>query len=231
MNNPLFTPDPADFHRQIKSFSFVRNRKNPLSNIWFFDSPKNDKRLLLTTDPVFMHVVLLEGDLSVTGYAVTDFNAESAEDLVRPTMRVYYQDKRVEWWLVKWSDKSRGATASAMADQHGVLQEHAKACGAALYIKTEKDLRGKEIVFDNWLNLCAAITRCRSISTATEAMALKEAFQSQDALRYGELVALPGVDPAHMLALVAQALQRGALNVDLESELFGPQSVLRRAYI
>lgn len=229
MNDSTFCPDSTEFDRQVKSFSKVTKKKNPLANLWFFDSPKNDTRLSLTTDPLFMHVVLLEGDVNVTGYTVNDGAVD--RNALSPSLRIYHQDRHVEWWLVQWSNSGRGAKAEAAAQRHAAMSESAKATGATFHIKTEKDLRGKEILFDNWLNLCAAMTRCRSMSTALEAVALKDAFVAEVSLRYADLVALPNVDPAHMLALVAHALQSGSLRADLENELFGPQTVLTRAYV
>ncbi|GJI93640.1 hypothetical protein RugamoR57_03580 [Duganella caerulea] len=231
MNAITVTLAPTELERQVKTFSAVNNRKNPLTNLWFFDSPKTEKRLSIATDPLFMHVVLLEGDQSVIGYAVKDANAAGHEDDLLPSLRVYYQDKRVQWWDVKWSDRAgRSDDAAALSKRHRAMEESAYASGATFHVKTEKDLRGNEILFDNWLNLCASITRCRSVSIAREAVAIKNAFLSAASLRYADLVALPETDPAHIFALVAQALQRGDLRADLENELFGPQTVLRRAY-
>jgi hypothetical protein len=228
MNVSAFTPDPTEYNRHINSFSAVRNKKNPLANLWFFDSPKCDKRLTITTDPLFMHVVLLEGDRSVTGYAVNDQTTDS--DGLRPSLRVYFLDRHVEWWLVKWSANARGANAAALAKECAALSETAKASGATFHIKTEKDIRGKEVLFDNWLNLCAGMTRCRSMSTAHEAVALKEAFMSVTSLRYADLVAPAGIDQAHMFALVGHALQTGTLDTDLQNQLFGPNAILTRGH-
>jgi len=220
-----FSPDPSEYHRQVPSFKNVKGRRNPKENIWFFDSPKNDQRFTIATDLLFINVILLEGDVDVSRYV---FAASSDE----PTIRVYRQDGEAQWWDVKHSKRvreySKGSVAAAQVE---TLKLSAAAAGATYVLKTERDIRGKEILFDNWLNLCSAITRCRTMSTEVEAVALKEAFIGQPSLPLSELLRLPDTDPAHMLALVALSLQGGQLRTDLDGQLFGPRSILTRRYV
>jgi len=43
----------------------ILDSSNKLASIWFFYSPKNDRKLTLVGDMLFMKAVLLEGDPSV----------------------------------------------------------------------------------------------------------------------------------------------------------------------
>jgi hypothetical protein len=76
---------------------------------------------------------------------------------------VYYCDGTLEWWDFKRlehgarSNKARSASEPLAND---VKRLAARAAGAAYYVKTDRDLLGQEIWFDNWLTLRAAITRC-----------------------------------------------------------------------
>ena len=52
--------------------SAIRKRSTKVSNLWIFESPKNDRRLTISGDVPFMHVVLLESDVEVIGYEFVD---------------------------------------------------------------------------------------------------------------------------------------------------------------
>ena len=54
--------------RRVSTRPVVRNERQTKANIWFFDSPKNNRRSIISSDLSFMHAVLMEGDVHVASY-------------------------------------------------------------------------------------------------------------------------------------------------------------------
>ena len=104
--------------------------------------------------------------------------------------------------------------------------ERAASAGKKYRVLTERDLAGKEILFDNWLYLCAAITRCRGRPRYREAETLFAQLKRLHACRLDELMQIEGIDAALMLASIAEMLQKGTLKTDLESSFFCRSSIV-----
>ncbi len=220
-------------HRRVQAnptpLSAIRKRGQKVSNLWIFDSPKNDRRLTVSGDVPFMHLVLLEGDTTVVGYDLVDdpFNISSAGD--SGYVRVRLRDGGQHWLLIGRGGRTKPKQGKAekpfIPEQ---LHEKAAAAGVQLFRRTELELTGQEILFDNWLTLCAIMTRARACPAYLETQLLLAALDRHESLRVCDVLGLGSADPAIMLAVVAKALQSGIVQTDLSRRLFGMHSQLKR---
>ncbi|MCD2516731.1 hypothetical protein LQ564_10470 [Massilia sp. G4R7] len=207
--------------------SAIRKRGQKVSNLWIFESPKNERRLTVSGDVPFMHLVLLEGDTAVAGYDLVDdpFSISSSGD--NGYVRVRLRDGGRYWLLIGRGTRTKpGRAEKAVIPEE--LEEQAAAAGVQVYRRTEVELIGQEILFDNWLTLCAIMTRARSCPSYLETQLLLAALDRHDSLRVCDVLGLGKADPAVVLAVVAKALQNGIVQTDLSRRLFGMHSQLKR---
>lgn len=229
--NPL--PNPSELARRVRVFPALKQRRRHQSNIWFFDSPKNNRRFTITGDVAFMHFVILEGDVSVESYdPVPEPVYASIDGEIKKTnldSHVRFKDGHIEWWEFthhqQYSAPSKSARSRA---QLSAQAQAAAAAGVRYRVRTELDLQHKGILFDNWLTLCAGITRCRNQPLYRESDLFTGRFALQKMVSFGSLLDIPGIDKAHIFAVVALSLQNGTVQTDLERTLFGRESILTR---
>lgn len=213
-------------------FPLLKQRRQHQSNIWFFESPKNCERIAIHSDLAFMHLVLLEGDPAVVRYQVEQLNSHAAQETPngdeRAAATVYMRDGAVQWWDFQREQQSvrrRGAFTQDCSS--GATKAAAAiAAGAAYHVKTDQDLMGKEILFDNWLTLCALMSRCRNQFLGRETGVMLNALATGQSLRLGYLADLPGIDPALMHGAVAHAMQSGVIFSNLATQMLGRSSFL-----
>lgn len=207
--------------------SAIRKRKQKVSNLWIFESPKNNRRLTISGDVPFMHLVLLEGDTAVAGYDLIDdpFNVSSSSE--GGYVRVRLRDGGQHWLLIGRHDRKKPGKADqpAIPDQ---VHEKAAVAGIQVYRRTELELIGQEILVDNWLTLCAIMTRSSACPSYLETELLLAALDRHESLRVCDVMGLGNADPAIMLAVVAKALQSGIVQTELSKRLFGMHSQLKR---
>ncbi|MFC0348634.1 hypothetical protein [Undibacterium danionis] len=224
------SPNFPDSSRKIGVFPALKKRRQHQSNIWFFDSPKNNKRLIITSDLAFMHLVILEGDVSVTRYHVNPEPINTNVEGVQKDISIgayVYRGNALEWWDFKRLQNKKDVNKQNASDSY--FKTIAAASSLATYhVKTDVDLKGQEILFDNWLTLCAAITRCRGHFLGREATIFSERLALQHAVTLENLLTIPSIDVAYMLAVVALALQNGSLRCNLNSQLINRQTLLSR---
>lgn len=221
------TPHPVDLARRVAVFPAVKKRRHAVANIWFFDSPKNGKRHIITGDLQFMSFVLLEGTLSCLRY---EPRPQPAMDMKGPISSsvtagayVFRSDGSTEWWdfqHIHHLKQGDGQTQRAMAA--------AEELGMQYFVRTPGEMRGKVILFDNWLNLCAGINRCRSLLLQRELAFVSDAVRIGSP-KIGELLDA-GMDRACMFAAIAHGLQSGIVSTDLESRLLGTDSILQSSF-
>jgi len=177
MNANSQSDDKFAHSRHVSVTPAIRNRKSHLSNIWVFDSPKNNCRFIVEGDVAFMHFVLMEGDLSISRYdpdpvpVTATIDGETRQTKLDAT--VYFVDGHQEWWEFKRSVDSGSDRTGRARQQLNAQAQAASHAGIIYKIKTGLDLQGNEIYFDNWLMLCAAITRARNQSMYFEARTLE----------------------------------------------------------
>lgn len=209
----------------VTPLSAIRNRGAKVSNLWIFDSPKNNRRLTISGDVPFMHLVLLEGDTSVAGYDLVDDPFNITSNSQTGYVRVRGRDGGEHWLVIGRSGSKRAAEADYAAVPE-LLREKAEAAGVKVHRRSELELAGKDILLDNWLTLCAIMTRARSYPSYLETERFLAMLARHVSLRVSDVLAMPGVDPAIMLAVVAKALQKGKVQTDLSRHLFGMHSQL-----
>ena len=141
---------------------------------------------------------------------------------------MHFASGQDEWWEFKRAQDAGPSRQGRARKQLDAQATAASAAGVIYRILTERDLVGKGILFDNWLHLCAAITRARGCATYREAEVLRERLALRDNCTLGELMSDNAIDPALMLAVVARLLQAGELSANLETEYFRRASLLSR---
>lgn len=234
-NDTLPSPDPAQLSRQVAIFPALKKRRQHQSNIWFFDSPKNNEILTISTDLAFMHLVILEGDTSVLRYVPGSTSliedAQGTHHDITSDAQVYRRDGTIEWWDFKRIQRASRASKRSDEERRGESKVEQAACaaGATYHMKTDLELANQEILFDNWLTLCAAITRCRGQFLGRESDAFSQRTSLQHAVTLENLINLPGIDVACMLSVAALALQEGIVRTNLTTQLFGRSSLLSRS--
>lgn len=197
----------------VSTFDKVR-RRNPRTNLWFFHSPKNERRLAIMGDLPFYLIVLLEGDTHVQAYSVDDHAHACSTSCIRVRLR----SGRTEVWQIRRKGSS-GAGEVARALSSGALDSK------SVFLKTDDEIRGRELFIDNWLLLCSAITRAIAHPSDEEIATLLHVRSVATSATFGELLDMGG-DRSTMLAVVARALQSGAIMTDLDTKLFGESSML-----
>ncbi|HEX7649720.1 MAG TPA: hypothetical protein VF450_20155 [Noviherbaspirillum sp.] len=218
--------------QHIHVFPALADRKGHISNLWFFHSPKNNQRFEIHGDVAFMHCILMEGDPSIVSYVP---HPDPVPALVGGQLQeirfgayICHTDGRV---IAIDFERRGGAAASRKtesASRIAVRQQAAKAIDREYRVLSDQDLQHKEILFDNWLNLCAIINRCRGQALHHETDVLRESLSRHDNVRLGTLFETQNVDRAIMLAVVAAALQHDTIQTELHTAFLGPHSVLYR---
>jgi hypothetical protein len=205
----------------------IRKRAQKVSNLWIFDSPKNARRLTVSGDVGFMHLILLEGDISLAGYDLIDdpFKIESHD--TNGYVRLRYHGGR-ETWITVGRQRVRTANAKNVLEVDDTLQTKAAEAGVTLQRRSELELAGKEVFLDNWLTLCAMMTRARLYPSYLESERLLAHMAARETTIVSDLLAIPGVDRGIMLAVIARGLQNGWLATDLEQRLFGLHTKVKR---
>lgn len=91
--------------------------------------------------------------------------------------------------------------------------------GATYELVIDETLRRRAVRFWNCLALLGWFNRGRGISTSSEEKALQSYLDGKSGARLEELLALPDLDPALVLAVLARQAAFGALHVDLNRPL------------
>lgn len=216
-------------NEELTPLTAIRSKSRKLSNIWIFHSPKNERRLTVRGDVPFMHLILLEGDSAIAGYDIVGdpFHLEppNLTNASEGFIRLHYRSGAQEWLkLGRNKDRSERTESDNRVDE---LLIKAHTAGVAVQTRTEAELLGKEVLFDNWMTLCSLMTRARWFPAYTETELFCSYLDCHTHVRAGTLLKLPGVDPAIMLAVIAKALQQGRVQAELSRSLFGMDSDLK----
>ncbi|MDX2218212.1 MAG: hypothetical protein SF172_04250 [Burkholderiales bacterium] len=210
----------------------VRDRRGHLSNVHIFQSPKNECRLVIKGDIAFMVAILLEGDPNVVRYLVdppavqTVIEGESRGTQV--DFAIWFEDGHEEWWECKRARDARpGRTGRAQA-QLSAQAQAAQMAGIVYRVVTDEEVQTKIYLFDNWLTLCGAITRARGHPCYVEQEALRVAFGQHGRVTLATLLERDGIDQGAMLGLIGKLLQQGTVTCDLDTRLFGLDSIIER---
>jgi hypothetical protein len=113
-----------------------------------------------------------------------------------------------------------GTSSSALA-------RAAEIAGVLYFQKTEKHVAGKAIAFDNWLLLCAAMTRARHFAAHREASVLRRHLSDFGTVSVRELLQDTAIDRALMVATIARFLQAGRATADLDTKFFTEVTTLK----
>jgi hypothetical protein len=175
----------------------------------------------------------MEGDLTISRYDPDPVPVMASIDgEIRQTKLdaiVYFVDGHTEWWEFKRSEDAGPDRTGRARPQLSAQAQAANHVGVPYRVKTEIDLRGNEIQFDNWLLLCAAMTRSRNQPMHHEARILESRLNMHEAVAIGALLEEPEADPGLMLAIIAKSLQRGFIHTELIKDLITRNSIVSRS--
>lgn len=197
-------------------------------NIWFFQSPKNSERLIIAEDLPFMKAVLLEGDPDVIGYDIKpdplSVRVGNRDVMIRPAMHIFTQSGPALWIdFMRQEEKSR----RSKRDTPNQNAEYAAQRNIPYQIITDTALRKKQVLFENWIMLCAAINRCKGLGYQKILKTVFEQVKLQNSTTLKSLLSSINEEPALVLAAVALGLQKGVFSADLDNALFGSESPIR----
>lgn len=221
-----------DAARPMTPMHAVREQRNPMANVWIFESPKNKMRLTIVGDVPFMHLVLLEGRPDVLHYSFRDdpFNLAPMPDSSgrQGYVEVAFTNGNVEWYFFSDPD-GPGTEHKGKHDGIHALTVAAGERGATVSLLSHRELLENVLLFENWLTLCANITRARGVAAHRENRLLRTSFEQSPRQRVNDLLLLPGTDPALMQSCIALALQDGFLTTELKRKYFCRNSILTRS--
>jgi hypothetical protein len=202
------------------------------TNIWVFDSPKNGERFIIDSDHAFMHCLLLEGDVTVKTYKygampILAIGSSGAIKKLERNAVVSYHDGRQAWWIFRRSKRDQSDAENKFNEIVNIQSSAARHEGVELEIRTEKHLKKYEILADNWLHLCAAMTRTRTITAVDETDYVVRQLNGFGVCTLGSLLDCDEMDPALVLSTIARLLQSGTVVAELDRERLGDKSVLQ----
>jgi hypothetical protein len=221
---------PIRHQESVSLFTKGNKRTNPRAHLYVFESPKNKKRLVIQGSLVFWNAILHEGSLAVAGYEVVRNSTHKSSGASHDTnneLCVYFCNGSVETHFYQWTKNRVPARSKVAIDREEANNEVGATNGRLIHRCSEKELMGKEMLIENWLILCAAITRARAFSPFAEMQILRSLLNDGNCT-LGELLKAPNSDPGLMLATIASGLQNGSLHAELEKSLIGLNSVISR---
>jgi hypothetical protein len=211
----------------VAPLTAIRGRAQKVSNLWIFDSPKNNRRVTVSGDVAFLHLILLEGDADVVGYDFIDDPFKITSNSSKGYVRLRHLDRK-DTWLTLGRHRPRDSAGASAGQDEDSLESKAKEAGVTLIHRTELELSDRATLIDNWITLCAIMTRARSYPSHIERDRFLSCMTKHGSPRVVDLLAEPGIDPAMMLAVIAKALQSGRYVADLDRATFGLHTHIRR---
>lgn len=215
--------------QRIDSMAAVRFRKKQTANVWIFQSPKNGKRFAIEGDSVFFACILYEADTAVSWYLPEPVKTTVLHDhksvVLQYDIEVHYVDGHTEWVkLSTRSTNSKKTNYKVPSNAHCLSAQNQKE-GTFRVIEKE-DLSKNWITFQNWLVLCAAMTRIRYYPQHKEAALQSKELSKKAGISLKELLQLDDCDPGIMLGVIATGLKIGELSCDLTKRLLSRDAII-----
>lgn len=173
-------------------------------DLWYLQSPKNKRRLVLCGELVFLLAVALEADKDVLSYAPCD----DVEDAELEGNGPHIRAKNIHNGMVEFRTmRTRGKRGQKAAPK-------SRSAASGVTVITDEWLYDRRVLLDNWIFLLAAINRVRRTPWFHEANILHDTLSKTHGCTLGDLLALTEIDVANMLGAIADALQRGTVKFD-----------------
>ncbi|WP_265923354.1 hypothetical protein [Cupriavidus nantongensis] len=202
------------FH-QIQPKRFVESPYRRLSNVYIFESPKNNQRFAAFGIVCFAHLLLAEGRPDIVWYQPSEPPIMKDGSGFRQTVLIKFNDQHCENWYFTHKSQSTSPKEEGGNDPVVVL-------------KTEDQIRKAGLLPQNWLLLCAAQNRARGLAYGRELTALFRLLDEYAQIEVQQALEAPNIDPGVMLAVIARQLAKGVLRTELVVSPFSRLSILAR---
>jgi len=191
----------------------LREDRDPRANYWFFHSNKLDSLLVLESDVVFACAVMLEFRPDIASFESPKRISANGDDEDDPSFDflVSFFDGHKELWQCR-RDPPTKHLPPAGPD------------GTATRLITGAYIDSLRIQFDNSLMLSGAMTATRAYDHAFAYAAVHELCATRPSVTLRQVLSFPGIDPAFLLAAMAELLADGTLQTDLHSSLLTLES-------
>jgi hypothetical protein len=216
---------------RVRTFTAGSNTPSPTSvrsevggavNLWYFQSPKNRRGFIFCGELVFLQAILLEADRTVAGYGSPGgtSRARTADTRGADLIATGIDGSETEY-ITRYVERNPQASkqAAALPDRGDIRT----------IVITDKLLETRHVEIENWLFLCAAMTRVRKYAGHIEAEALRRLVQSAGGATIGQALDENGIDRACMLGAIANGLQNGSVTCETATAPLTLSSVLQIA--
>ncbi|MGY6123508.1 hypothetical protein ACW9YQ_24590 (plasmid) [Paraburkholderia strydomiana] len=199
-----------DFLGRIDSFSEVTSKSRGLSQLIFFDSPKNGfSRFKILGISAFAHLILAEGDSRISRYYPFRVKAADSKREGQAAKVDFFQRKSQIWIFSNGNESSEKLpTFSISCEDCDIVYRYAS------------EIYRSETLVDNWLVLCGYRNRARNFSLVSSRANLYNQMALCKSVKVVDTLKLPEINPALMLATISHELATGALQADLQSQFF-----------
>lgn len=224
-----------NFLKRFDSMSAVRGRESKMANVWIFDSPKNGKRIGVEGDLAFVSMILYEGDFNIEWYRAEP--CEVWKNINNKPIKfvcdvcIHYIDGHEEWIKFVTNDKKDHNSAEQNFTGEACEMPDCVASQDIYRVVRRSDVEKRLIEFDNWLLLCSALTRARGFSRFAETDVLYKTIIGQGECSIGKLLKTPNIDPAMMLAAIAEGLIKNQFECNITKQLISLETTISRANV
>lgn len=178
-------------------------------NLWYFHSPKNRRKFVFCGDLVFLQAILLEADPTVASYGSPGGTSSSEKKCDSdPHLIATHVDGGRSAYFVGYAE-ARGQVG---------LSPAAGVESTQVVIVTDTMIKERHVEIDNWIFLCAAMNRVRTLPNHFESEALRRLAGGPDGCTIARALGEEGADPALMLGTIAACVQRGSYRCETRAE-------------
>jgi|GEM_PF-4218547 len=196
----------------------MRKLAGQKAHIYYFQSPKNHRRFIFCDQLTFYLAILLEAELNVTSYRASQ--PEDSTPGPMPCLNAVLCNGEQLSYIVCYETEARLGVVGTLAELSAPLAD------GQCKIVTAQFIRDQHIQIENWLLMCANMSRAKNYSCIDEAEAMFKDLRRLGTVNLWALIQGAEIDEARMLAAVARALQAGTVICDTATKPFTYNSAL-----
>lgn len=187
-------------------------------HIYYFQSPKNHRRLVLCDQLVFFLAILLEADPNVASYSPGA--VEPPIEVATPCLTACLRSGEQIGYIARYAAANARAL-SAFSASMGAAE-----IASGLKMVTDHEIRAQQVKVENWIFLCSAMSRAKDYSCIDEARTIRQLLDQFTHVDIGMLLGQDGIDQACMLAAIGRGLQAGTLTCDTSTTPLTRKSIV-----